>query len=96
MADDKTNDSSVTTAPGQEPNSDPDADFKTAKRAGKDCISPESAPTPNDGLSREAALTALTVEEERKLLRKVDWRLIPLMCMLYLVKKLDETNVRVL
>ena len=67
--------------------------LKTAKRSGKS-FNPEDGTAIFDGeLSREAALTALTAEEEKRLLRKVDWRLIPLLCMLYLVKKLDESNV---
>ncbi|KAK6225635.1 hypothetical protein QIS74_01682 [Colletotrichum tabaci] len=69
-------------------------ELRTVKRANKDDIVPDDATTLSDSeLAREAALTALTVEEEKKLIRKVDWRLIPLLAMLYLVKKLDESNV---
>ncbi|GJC85396.1 hypothetical protein ColLi_08234 [Colletotrichum liriopes] len=69
-------------------------DVRTAKRVGKENIVPDDATTlSNSELARGAALTALTVEEEKKLIRKVDWRLIPLLAMLYLVKKLDESNV---
>jgi hypothetical protein len=72
------------------------ADLKTAKRAGKEVFASNDDSTASDvELSREDVLTALSVEEERKLLRKVDWRLIPLLCLLYLVKKLDENNVGV-
>lgn len=79
----------------REPHAGTESNLKTAKRSGKAFIlDDDTAATSNGELSREAALTALTVEEERKLLRKVDWRLIPLLCLLYLVKKLDETNVR--
>jgi hypothetical protein len=70
-------------------------DLRTAKRAGKDHFTQDDATTLSGSeLAREAALTALTAEEEKRLLRKVDWRLIPLLAMLYLVKKLDEINVR--
>lgn len=72
-------------------------ELRTVKRANKDDIVPDDATTLSDSeLAREAALTALTVEEEKKLIRKVDWRLIPLLAMLYLVKKLDESNVGLL
>ncbi|KAF5528377.1 MFS transporter prlL [Colletotrichum aenigma] len=46
----------------------------------------------DEEISRETALTALTAAEERKLIRKVDWRLLPLLSMLYLMKKIDENN----
>lgn len=73
------------------------ADLKTAKRAGKEIFASNDDSTASDlELSREDVLTALTVEQERKLLRKVDWRLIPLLCLLYLVKKLDENNVGII
>ena len=71
----------------------PETGFHTAKRAGKETFHDASTTTSDFEWTREAALTALTVEEEKKLLRKVDWRLIPMLCMLYLVKKLDESNV---
>ncbi|KAJ4264209.1 hypothetical protein NW762_005403 [Fusarium torreyae] len=69
------------------------SDIKTAKRSGKSPITGDNTASTEESLTREEALTALTADEEKKLLRKVDWRLIPLLCMLYLVKKLDETNV---
>lgn len=86
MTSTKPNDISVT-AHDTSPSSQ--HDFTTAKRAGKDVEIPES----DNELSREAALTALTVDEERRLIRRVDWRLVPLLCMLYLMKKIDENNV---
>jgi hypothetical protein len=67
--------------------------LKTAQRSGKAAITHDGTGLFEDELTREAALTALTAEEEKRLLRKVDWRLIPLLCTLYLVKKLDENNV---
>lgn len=85
--------SEITTVASPEPDIISKHDFKTAKRRGEKS-------TDNDGLDsaddfdREAALTALTAEEERKLIRRVDWRLVPLLCMLYFMKKIDEMNVR--
>jgi hypothetical protein len=32
-------------------------------------------------------------EEERRLVRKLDWRLIPWLCLLYLISFLDRTNI---
>ncbi|KAI1826439.1 major facilitator superfamily domain-containing protein [Xylaria intraflava] len=39
------------------------------------------------------ARTALTIEEERKLIRRVDWRLLPLCSLIFLFKNLDSDNV---
>ncbi|KAL4947486.1 major facilitator superfamily domain-containing protein [Aspergillus filifer] len=69
------------------PEPKPTPAFAMAKRTGKD-VDDETV----DNFSREAALTALTAEEERKLIRRMDWRLVPLLCMLYLMKKIDENN----
>ncbi|KAK2732143.1 major facilitator superfamily transporter [Colletotrichum kahawae] len=62
--------------------------FRTAIRGEEG----ENAFGVDEEISRETALTALTAEEERKLIRRVDWRLIPLLSMLYLMKKIDENN----
>ena len=70
-----------------------DIPFQTAKRSGKAFDIVDDAAITAEGLSREEALTALTTDEEKKLIRRVDWRLVPLLCMLYMVKKLDESNV---
>lgn len=67
--------------------------FKTAARGEGITNAPGVGPPLDEETSRETALTALTAEEERKLIRKVDWRLIPLLSMLYLMKKIDENNV---
>lgn len=32
-------------------------------------------------------------ETEKRLLRKLDWRLIPWLCLLYLISFLDRTNI---
>lgn len=90
------NDTFVATSPEQDPHANADFNLKTAKRSGRAFIFDDSITISDGELSREAALTALTADEERELLRRVDWRLIPLLCMLYLVKKLDESNVSLL
>lgn len=67
--------------------------FKTATRGEERTNAPGVGPSVDGETSRETALTALTAVEERKLIRKIDWRLIPLLSMLYLMKKIDENNV---
>lgn len=67
--------------------------FKTATPGEKRADTPGVEPHVEEEISREAALTALTAAEERKLIRRIDWRLIPLLSMLYLVKKIDENKV---
>jgi hypothetical protein len=37
---------------------------------------------------------SLSSEEERKLLRRIDWHLLPLMAIIYMVKTIDAANVR--
>lgn len=44
-------------------------------------------------VERRKALSALTVEEEKKLLHRVDWHLMPLCALLYLIKNLDANSV---
>lgn len=72
------------------------ADFKTAKRDGRALNTDRSDILSEDTIDRETVLTALTTKQELRLIRRVDWRLMPLLCLLYLVKKLDETNVSLL
>lgn len=43
---------------------------------------------------RMRARTALTAEEERKLIRRIDWHLMPLCSLIFLFKNLDVDNVR--
>ncbi|KAL3474392.1 major facilitator superfamily domain-containing protein [Aspergillus californicus] len=79
---------SAVTSPEEQPTK---TSFATAKRTGKN-VDVGVGVDIIDEISREAALTALTVDEERMLIRRVDWRLVPLLCMLYLMKKIDENN----
>lgn len=39
--------------------------------------------------------TLLTAEEEKKLLRKIDWRLMTLCSLIFMFKNLDSNNVRI-
>ncbi|KAK9416442.1 putative Major facilitator superfamily (MFS) profile domain-containing protein [Seiridium unicorne] len=43
--------------------------------------------------ARRAALVALTPEEEKKLLRRIDWHLMPLCSLIFMFKNLDVDNV---
>jgi hypothetical protein len=45
-------------------------------------------------VSRRRALSALTPEEEKKLLRRIDWHLMPLCSLIFMFKNLDVNNVR--
>jgi hypothetical protein len=38
----------------------------------------------------------LSPQEEKKLLRRIDWHLLPLMAIIYMMKTLDASNVRLL
>ncbi|KAF2160339.1 hypothetical protein M409DRAFT_29189 [Zasmidium cellare ATCC 36951] len=40
-----------------------------------------------------AARTALSGEEEKRLLRRLDWRILPLMALMYVVKNIDQSNM---
>lgn len=42
---------------------------------------------------RMRARTALTAEEEKKLLRRIDWHLMPLCSIIFMFKNLDSDNV---
>jgi hypothetical protein len=42
---------------------------------------------------RMRARALLTVEQEKKLLRRIDWRIMPLCALMFLMKNLDASNV---
>jgi hypothetical protein len=44
---------------------------------------------------RMRARTALTAEEEKKLIRRIDWHLMPLCSLMFLFKNLDVDNVSI-
>lgn len=87
----QTRDNEVIAMSVEEPSSQ--FNFKTVKRGGKHHEILDAAPMVDYEADRETALTALTAEEEKRLIRRVDWRLVPLLCLLYLMKKIDENNV---
>jgi hypothetical protein len=39
------------------------------------------------------ARTSLSSQQEKKLLRRIDWHLIPLLSVMYMVKSIDASNV---
>ena len=41
------------------------------------------------------ARTALTAEEEKRLLRRIDWHLMPVCSIIFMFKNLDSDNVRI-
>lgn len=41
----------------------------------------------------QGARTLLTAEEEKKLLRRIDWHLMPLCSLIFMFKNLDSDNV---
>jgi hypothetical protein len=42
---------------------------------------------------RMQARTALSYEQEKKLLRRVDWHVLPLLAIMYMLKSIDSSNV---
>lgn len=42
---------------------------------------------------RMKARTSLTFEEEKKLLRRIDWHIMPLVSIMFLLKNIDYANV---
>lgn len=44
--------------------------------------------------SRMKARAILNAEEEKRLIRRVDWHLLPLLAVMYMVKTIDASNVR--
>lgn len=44
--------------------------------------------------SHMGARATLSVEEEKRLLRRIDWHLLPLLAVMYMVKTIDASNVR--
>ena len=45
---------------------------------------------------RMRARSLLTAEEEKKLLRRIDWHIMPLCALMFLMKNLDANNVRLI
>lgn len=63
-------------------------------------IVPEHGDTQTKVVGYESPRTGeqytLSMQEEKKLLRRIDWHLLPLMSIIYMMKTLDASNVRLL
>lgn len=76
-----------------ESNADHDLHFA---RRGEALAETSSSQESIDGYDPElmSGRTLLTAEEEKKLLRKIDWRLMALCSVIFMFKNLDSHNVR--
>lgn len=76
--------------------SDADHELHFAKR-GQALSEATSSQESIDGYDPElmSGRTLLTAEEEKKLLRKIDWRLMTLCSLIFMFKNLDGNNVRI-
>lgn len=65
-------------------------------RRGEELAEASSSQESIDGYDPElmSGRTLLTTEEEKKLLRKIDWRLMTLCSLIFMFKNLDSNNVR--
>lgn len=77
------------------PDSNVDERFHFVER-GKEIGESSSSQGSIDGYDPElmSGRNLLTAEEEKKLLRKIDWRLMTLCSIIFMFKNLDSTNVR--
>lgn len=75
--------------------SDDNHEFHFARR-GQALTEISSSQESIDGYTPElmSGRTLLTAEEEKKLLRKIDWRLMTLCSLIFMFKNLDSNNVR--
>ena len=71
-----------------------DGDLHYARRGG-DVVDSDVDSTDIHGFDadRMRARTLLTVEEEKKLLRRIDWHIMPMCSFMFLLKNLDAQNV---
>jgi hypothetical protein len=67
-------------------------------RRGEELAEASSSQASIDGYDPErmSGRTLLTAEEEKKLLRKIDWRLMTLCSLIFMFKNLDSNNVRII
>lgn len=56
-------------------------------------ISPRNADDALDFLQHEGAVREMTVQDEKKLRRKIDWMIMPLMWSCYCLQYLDKTLI---
>lgn len=54
---------------------------------------PKSGDIPGYDAELMQARATLSSDEEKKLLRKIDWRLLPLLALMYMLKSIDASNV---
>jgi hypothetical protein len=75
--------------------SDTNHEFHCARR-GEVLAEASSSQESIDGYDPDlmSGRTLLTAEEEKKLLRKIDWRLMTLCSLIFMFKNLDSNNVR--
>lgn len=58
-----------------------------------DELLPKSGDIPGYDAELMQARATLSSDEEKKLLRKIDWRLLPLLALMYMLKSIDASNV---
>ena len=66
-------------------------EFKDADGLTKD-IGPGELVILDNGVPRDAAITELPAKEQSRVLRKVDFRVVPLLTFLYLIAYIDRNN----
>ncbi|EGX88261.1 pantothenate transporter, putative [Cordyceps militaris CM01] len=71
--------------------SDGGPELKFVQRVGSSSDEGDSTPIDDDDVARLRA--SLTREQEKKLVRRIDWHLLPLLSVLYMVKTIDAINV---
>ncbi|KAI1076683.1 putative pantothenate transporter [Whalleya microplaca] len=70
-----------------------DDNYHYVQRGGPSNELPSDESSEDPEFERKKALTALTVDEEKKLLHRIDWHLMPLCALLYTIKNLDANSV---
>lgn len=93
MATTKTPEIKTSEAPGDSSSSSVNDGFHHARRG--EIVDDVSGGEVIDGYEAERmrARTALTADEERKLIRRIDWHLMPLCSLIFMFKNLDSDNV---
>ncbi|XDG09219.1 hypothetical protein ABKA04_008834 [Annulohypoxylon sp. FPYF3050] len=93
MAAAKTPEIKTSEAPGDSSSSSVNDGFHHARRG--EIVDDVSGGEVIDGYEAERmrARTALTADEERKLIRRIDWHLMPLCSLIFMFKNLDSDNV---
>lgn len=49
----------------------------------------------DNGITSAGETHGFSLEEEKKLLRRVDWRLVPMCAMIFMIKSVDVNNVSI-